>query len=217
MALIAVAGCFGLSMQVPLTLANCRALGMTTIAGMVTYFSFFTVVTNLLVVLGLSFSLCLPEYPWGRFFSSPGVTSATTVYIALVGAAYSLPLRHVWDPEGLQKIADILLHDVVPFLYVACWLIFLPKARLPWKTALSWLVYPLAYFVFVLFRGALIRRYPYHFIDVVKLGYPRVLAHSALLLCALLGLSLVVVAIGRWLSSTATSPPPDAADAGPLT
>jgi hypothetical protein len=185
MAVIAVAGWFGLLMQVPLTLAHCRALGMTTIAGMVTYFSFFTILTNLLVVLGLSFSLCLPESPWGRFFSRPSVTSATTVYIALVGAAYSLLLRHVWDPEGLQKIADILLHDAVPFLYVAWWLIFLPKARLPWKTALSWLVYPLAYLVFVLFRGALTMRYPYHFIDVVKLGYPRVLAHSALLLCSI--------------------------------
>jgi hypothetical protein len=211
MALIAVAGWIGLLLQLPLTLANCRALGMSTIAGIAAYLSFFTIVTNLIVAVGLSFSLCLPESPWGRFFSRPGVTAATTAYIVLVGAVYSLLLRHAWDPEGMQKVADILLHDVVPLLYVVCWLIFLPKSRLPWKTALSWLVYPLVYLVFVFSRGALTMRYPYYFIDVPKLGYPRVLLHSALLLCAVLVLGLVVIAISRWLSRTPTSPPPNAA------
>jgi hypothetical protein len=209
MAIIAAAGWCGLLIQLPLTLANCRALGMTTNAGILTYFSFFTIVTNLVVAVGLSFMLFLPETRWGRFFSSPGVTGATTVYIAMVGGTYALLLRHVWDPEGLQKIADVLLHDAVPVLYVACWVIFLAKARLPWKTCLFWLAYPVAYLVFVLIRGALTGRYPYYFVDAGKIGYSRVLTHSALLLGVLLALSLLVVASGRWLSRSVASPAPN--------
>ena len=41
---------------------------------------------------------------------------AAREYIAIVGITYSLLLRHMWNPQGTQKIADVLLHDVVPVL-----------------------------------------------------------------------------------------------------
>jgi hypothetical protein len=181
-------------------LANTRSLGMTAVGGIITYFSFFTILTNFLIAVQASVALCAPDSPLGRFFLRPGVTAASTVYISLVGGGYSLLLQHIWDPEGLQKTADILLHDAVPLLFVFCWLAYLPKARLAWKAPLSWLAYPVAYMIFVLLRGALTQRYPYYFIDVTKLGYPRVLLNSALLLCGFLALSSVVLAISRRLS-----------------
>jgi hypothetical protein len=91
------------------------------------------------------------------------------------------------------------LHEAVPLLFVLSWLISLPKARLAWTSLLPWLSYPLAYLVFVLFRGVFTQRYPYYFIDVTELGYPRVLIHSALLLCGFLALSSVVLAVSRYL------------------
>jgi hypothetical protein len=200
LALTAVCGWVGLLLQFPLTLANTRSLGMTSVGGIVTYFSFFTILTNFLIAIQASVAACLPSSNLGRVFLRPGVTAASTVYIAFVGAGYSLLLRHIWDPEGLQKAADVLLHDVVPLIFVLCWLVYLPKARLAWKALLPWLSYPLAYLIFVLLRGALTQRYPYYFIDVTKLGYPRVLFHSALLLCALLVLSSVVLAVSQRLS-----------------
>jgi hypothetical protein len=203
LALTAVCGWVGLLLQFPLTLANTRSLGMTSVGGIVTYFSFFTILTNFLIAIQASVAACLPGSNLGRFFLRPSVTAACTVYIAFVGGGYSLLLRHIWDPEGLQKIADVLLHDMVPLIFVLCWLIYLPKARLAWKALLPWLGYPLAYLIFVLLRGALTQRYPYYFIDVTKLGYPRVLFHSALLLCALLVLSSIVLAISRRLSRDA--------------
>jgi len=36
--------------------------------------------------------------------------------MTMVGAGYTLLLRHLWNPQGAQKLADILLHDVVPVL-----------------------------------------------------------------------------------------------------
>ncbi len=138
---------------------------MTLIGGIIAYLSFFTILTNLLVAVALTASLW-PRSRMGSFFSRPSLTAALAAYIATVGIIYSLLLREMWNPEGLQKSADILLHDVVPLLFVAGWLFAFSKARLPWKIVLPWLVYPLAYLGFALIRGALTGRYPYPFIDV---------------------------------------------------
>ena len=107
-------------------------------------------------------------------------------------------LRALWNPEGLQKAADILLHDVVPLLFVSGWLFLFPKARLPWRGTLLWLVYPLAYLCFALTRGALTGRYPYPFLDAGKLGYFSTLGNAAVLMVAFAILCLLVLAIGRW-------------------
>jgi hypothetical protein len=66
------------------------------------------------------------------------------VYIAIVGIVYSLLLRHIWNPQGWQIVADVLLHDLIPLLYVAYWVIFVRKSSLLWKHAVWWLAYPAA-------------------------------------------------------------------------
>jgi hypothetical protein len=127
------------------------------------------------------------------------------IYIAIVGITYSLLLRHLWNPKGPQRVCDILLHDLVPALYVAYWLLFVPKGALRWKDVFYWLPYPLIYFCYSLIRGAAVGWYPYPFIDASKLGYLQVLANAATLVCAFLAVSLLAVAIGRWTGRN--SPP----------
>ena len=131
--------------------------------------------------------------------------SGTAIYIGIVGIAYSFLLRHLWNPQGLQKLCDILLHDLVPVLYVAYWLLFVPKEALRWKDILYWLPYRLIYFCYSLIRGAAVGWYPYPFIDPSKLGYAHVLVNVAALVCVFLALSLLVVAIGRWRGRKAPS------------
>jgi hypothetical protein len=197
MSVTAIVTWFALLLQFPLSIAISRANGLTIVGAVVTYFSFFTILTNLLVALQLTLSLWMPNSTIGSYFSRTAVTSATAAYIAMVGACYSLLLRHLWDPEGLQKTADIILHDAVPVLYVIYWLIFVPKSPLRWKVVLWWLIYPLAYLFCVLVRGALVGRYPYPFIDAGALGYSRTLSNAALLLCAFLAVGLFVIALTR--------------------
>jgi hypothetical protein len=193
----AALGWIGLIIQFPWTIENSRAQGMTTVGGIVAYLSFFTILTNLLIAIALTSTL-KPKSRVGSFFSRPAVTAALAAYIATVGIVYSLLLRELWNPEGLQKTADVLLHDVVPLMFVASWLFLFRKARLPWKVVLVWLAYPLAYLCFALVRGALTGRYPYPFIDAGKLGYAATLGNAAGLLVAFAVLCLVIVAIGRW-------------------
>jgi hypothetical protein len=131
---------------------------------------------------------------------APGVQTATAIYIAVVGVVYSLVLRHLWDPEGLQKVADLLLHDIIPILYIVFWIACVQNHALRWRHAPLWLIYPAAYLVYSLLRGAVTGTYLYPFIDVTTLGYPRMFANAAVLLFVFLVLGLTVVALARWRS-----------------
>ncbi len=207
MAAIAVIAWFALVLQLYLMIANSSASGWATVGVVVNYFSFFTILTNLLVAVVLTFSVGMPESSWGRFFFSATVQAGTGVYIAVVGLTYSLLLRHLWSPVGAQKVADVLLHDVIPIAYVIYWLIFAPKATLRWSDALRWLVYPVVYMIYTLAHGVASGWWPYPFIDVNMLGFPRALGNGALVLLGFFGMGLVAVAIGRWLSRTSTRYP----------
>jgi hypothetical protein len=194
----ASAAWFALFLQFALTMRTSTGNGMTVIGAILTYFSFFTLLTNLLVALVLTFKLLAPSTRWGRFLSSPVVGTGTALYIATVGATYSLLLRHTWSPEGLDKLTDFILHDLVPVLYVAFWIFFIPKSGLRWRNSLSWAIYPIIYFVWIMIRGVISGRYPYPFVDVAKLGYPQVMLNSAMLLATFLVVSLAVVGVARW-------------------
>ncbi len=198
MAVIAVLAWFALALQLYLEIIRSLAGAGPMLWIIANYFSFFTILTNLLVALGLTLPLLLPESRWGRFFLSAAAQTGITVYIAMVGATYSLMLRHLWNPHGAQKLADVLLHDVVPVLYVIFWLTFVPKAELRWRHAFWWLCYPVAYMVYTLARGSVTRWYPYPFIDVTALGFPRALANGGVVLLVFFLLGLLAVSVGRW-------------------
>jgi hypothetical protein len=159
-----------------------------------TYFSFFTILTNLLVALVFT-AVAMRA----AAFSSPSVQGGTAVYIAIVGIVYQLLLRQLWNPQGAQLLADMLLHAVIPLGYVVYWLIFAPRTGLRWMDAVVWLVYPGVYLIYVLARGAVSGLYPYPFVDVNVLGYAGVLARAAVLMAVFLGMGLLLVAVSRWM------------------
>ena len=193
----ALVGWFALALQLYLVLVQSRP-GLAMLGAVITYFSFFTILTNLLVAL--VFSAIALRRPGGRvqFLSSPSVQAATTVYIVIVGVVYQLLLRQLWNPQGAAWVADFLLHSVVPAGYVLYWLLFAPRTGLRWKDAVQWLAYPGVYVVYVLVRGAVSGFYPYPFVDVKVLGYGRVSANAAVLMLVFLGMGLLVVAVARW-------------------
>jgi hypothetical protein len=88
---------------------------------------------------------------------------------------YSLVLRQLWDPEGLQKVADLFLHDAVPLFYLVFWATSVPKYTLRWQHAAWLLTYPLAYLLWALLRGS-----------------------STGMMCVFLILGVARVAVGRW-------------------
>lgn len=188
----ALAGWAGLAIQQYLIFYSRWTSGASLLGGLVNFFSFFTVLTNTLAVVVLSYAWVKRDCAAKRFFLAPGVSSAIAVSIVVVGLAYNLLLRHLWQPEGFQFIADELLHDVMPLLFLIYWWRCVPKGRLRFKHIGAWVIYPLVYFAYVLLRGDLLGQYQYPFIDVSTLGYPRVFVNAGGLLA---GFVLVAVAI----------------------
>ncbi len=169
----------GLQLYLSTALAIGNGLGFW--IGIARYFGFFTILTNILVALTLTVPLLRSRSRWGQFFSQPSVRTATAVYITIVGIAYSLLLRNIWNPQGWQLLADRMLHDFTPIVYVVFWFAFVPKGTLRWRDLLTWLIYPLVYLVVALIRGAIFNWYPYPFLEVNKLGYSYVLLNVAML------------------------------------
>ncbi|MBC3363081.1 Pr6Pr family membrane protein [Pseudomonas sp. SWRI154] len=189
----------GLSIQLYLILLGRWELGASLLGGLVNFLSFFTVLTNTLAAVVLTWELTRRESAARRWFLRPAVRSGIAVSIALVGLAYNLLLRHLWQPEGWQFVADELLHDVMPVLFLIYWWRCVPKGTLRLGHIGLWVIYPLVYFGYVLFRGGLLAAYPYPFIDVANLGYPQVLVNAGGILAGFVGIALGVVGLDRWL------------------
>lgn len=191
---------FALILQLYLSIETLIDRGNGVWIGIARYFGYFTILTNILVALAFTLPLVQPRSQWGRFFAHPNVRTSIAVYITLVSIGYSLLLRHIWNPQGWQLVADRLLHDVSPILYVVFWFLFVPKFTLRWRNLSAWLIYPLGYLIAALIRGAIFNWYPYPFLEADKLGYPRVFLYSMMLFIALCVVGAVFIGIARLLA-----------------
>lgn len=197
MAIGAVLGWIALILQYYLTITYSLSKGLSFPGGVLAYFSYFTILTNLLVAISYTLPLIKPGSRWGKFFSAPTVRSAIAVYITIVGILYSLLLRHLWNPQGISWIADELLHDVTPVLYVIFWFTAVHKGILNWKDIFPWLIYPAVYFIFALIKGSITGVYPYPFIDAGELGVQGLLINLVMLIIGFSVMGFVYVAINR--------------------
>ena len=197
-AIIVVLGWFALLLQLYLIILNRVASLPETI---VRFFSFFTIQTNILVALCFTFLWLKPKSKWGLFFSNSKIVTAITLYIIIVGFVYNAILRFLWAPTGSQKIADELLHLVIPILVLIYWTLFVPKKTLEFKNIFPWLIFPSVYLVYSLIRGAFFGFYPYPFIDVILLGYNKVLLNSFFMVLAFLFIGTLLIGIGKIKSS----------------
>ena len=191
-------GWTGLSIQMYLILHSRWTLGASLIGGLMSFFSYFTVLSNTLVATVLTCAVTSRESAARRWFLQPWVSSGIAVSIAVVSLAYNLLLRHLWHPEGWQWLADELLHDVMPLLFLVYWWSCVPKGRLRVGHIGLWVIYPLVYFAYSLLRGHLLAVYPYPFIDVEKLGYPQVFINAGGLLVGFVVIALLVIGLDRW-------------------
>jgi len=161
------------------------------------FFGFFTIDTNIIVALCFTFIFLGAKSGLGNFFSQASTITVITVYITIVGIVYNVILRSLWEPTGLQKIVDELLHSVIPVLVILFWLIFVPIEQLKWKIAFSVLIYPLIYMIYALILGSVTKWYPYPFVDVNELGYNKALMNAAGVLVVIFVLSLALIATGK--------------------
>lgn len=161
------------------------------------FFSFFTILTNLLV--GVFFTVFYKNKIKNTFSTliKPKNLTAVTIYITIVGLVYQFALRHVWEPIGLQKIIDELLHSIIPVLVILFWYFYENKKEIQYKSILLWLTYPIVYLVYILIRGFFSNFYPYPFVDVANLGFQKVMFNSTILLLLFAFIAAIFIKIGH--------------------
>ncbi|KDN53790.1 Pr6Pr family membrane protein [Flavobacterium seoulense] len=190
---IAIFSLFAVVSQFDLMLSNSTNTFLETT---VRFFSFFTILTNSLVAGYFSFLIYNSlKHKKSIEFNFATLTSIT-VYISIVGLVYQVLLRHAWNPVGLQKIVDEMLHSVNPTLVLLYWFINKSDHSLQYKHILSWLIYPLIYLVCVLVRGHFSNFYPYPFLNVNIIGFQKVIINS-------IGMTLLFIIISIlfvWIS-----------------
>ena len=157
-------------------------------------FAFFTIQANI-IVLGTCVVLALrPLRPRGQWFWVLRLDGVLCIAVTFV--VFHVALADLQDLEGLDRLADFMLHTASPVLCVAGWLASGPRRHVTWPVVRFSLAFPVLWLVFTLVRGPLVGGwYPYPFLDVDDLGYPRVLLNG--LLVAALFLALATGA--RWV------------------
>jgi hypothetical protein len=186
-----------LGLQLWLTLQAALARGATIAGGVWLYLAYFTILTNILIATSLAASAIAPRSALARLASRPGVETTLAASIALVGGGYHVLLSGAWDPRGWVLVANVALHYVTPVVFLVFWWQSTAGRRLAWKLVPLAAAYPLAYFAYVLARGAVTGFYPYPFLDVGALGYPRVLAIATGVAVAYLPVVAALVGISR--------------------
>jgi hypothetical protein len=192
--IIAAAAWYALALQLSVQLRTSTEW----IATFIHFFGSFTILTNTLVALVLT-APTLPPSATERF-AAPTMRAAAAAYIAIVGVVYVVVLQEPWSASGAQALTDLILHKMVPILYVAYWLLFEPHGRVRWRAAWMWLEYPAVYLGYSLVTGALTGWYPYPFLDIATAGYARVFLGSTVLLVGFAVMSAHVIALDKALA-----------------
>lgn len=164
------------------------------------FFSYFTILSNLLVAFATASAWSRSGASWTVFFRRPAVKGGIALYIGITGLIYFAILRHSWQPQGAQWWADTGLHYASPALYTVWWAFGVAHVRLPWRSVAAWLAFPAIYLAWTFLRGAWVHEYPYPFIDVGQLGWTATLRNAAGVLALFVGVGALLVAADRELA-----------------
>lgn len=189
------------SITIPLRLSN----GDDLFGAVVFFFSFLTILTNLMLVL--IYLSELVDWPWLDWWRWPSTQGMMVGVMLLVMAFYHFLLAGTWAPEGWSKVADIALHYATPIIYTLWWLLFARHGNLAWRHLPVMAIPLFAYAIYTLIRGPIIGSYPYEVFNPGALngsgqavGYPGVVMNLAVLFVALLVLWALVILIDRALA-----------------
>ena len=182
-------------LQLWLSVRDARENGNSFALGVADYLRFFSTLTNIFIAFVAIAPNVQIRFRGFRWFATPTAAGCAATSGVLVCAGYHFLLRG--SLQGLQGFSDLLLHYVAPAIMVVYAFHILRANRLPWRAPLLWGMYPVAYFIYVLTRGALTGSYPYWFMNVPAIGYVSTILHAFGLLGAFLLIGFALIGISH--------------------
>lgn len=166
-------------------------------------FAFFTVLSNL-IVAATTLLLALRQDHTTTVFKTFRLIGL--VAITITGIVYHVALSSFFDLDGVHQLGNQLVHTIVPLLAVIGWVAFGPRGLTSARIAGLSLLFPFAWLVFTLIRGAVIHWYPYPFLDVGAIGYGKTILNSFWVLLLLLGVAAGATALDSRLGRPGGAP-----------
>jgi hypothetical protein len=188
-AIIALLALIGLAINYSVVLGNHPG---APVAALIRFLSFFTVLSNILVAIA-SIGIVIGR-GWAK---RPATRTAIAVYITVVAAIFQILLAGLEPLSPLGWWGNMLVHQLVPMLWLLGWIGFGPHGRIAATAPLRWLIFPTLYGAYTLAHGASTGFYPYPFLNVTKLGGAVFARNMALI-------GLLFLALGylfRWLDA----------------
>lgn len=159
------------------------------------YFSYFTIDSNLIAATTLL--LFAARSRSDRPQRLEALRGAAVVYMSVTGIVFTLLLSGT-DVDTAIPWVNTVVHEVMPLVLIADWLLDPPVARLAMRQGLLWLSFPFVWIVYTLIRGSISGRYPYPFLNPANGGYASVAAYSL----AILVVMALVCGVVAWLGNT---------------
>ncbi|MDO4753592.1 MAG: Pr6Pr family membrane protein [Bacillota bacterium] len=149
-------------------------------------FMYYTILSNLLVVLFLGYMLVKK----GRL-SDPDIRSKDGVAMAILitCVVYHFMLAPTAKAKDYYNIENFICHYILPLGFIVDSLFF-DRVATKKTDPVSWSVFPVAYFIFALMNGLFLHIpipgrknfYPYFFVDVDRMGLMKVLMFCMVIL-----------------------------------
>jgi hypothetical protein len=151
----------------------------------VSFFSFFTVQSNVLVcIASLALAPARRDH-WARRVHLAALVRISVAFIVTVAVLRPATANRY---EGIWFVTDFALHSLTPGLHAGGWLVVGPRPRVRPRLAGEVMSWPALWVADTFIRGAIIGWYPYRFLDVDTHWYPFALARVAIV--AALGLAI---------------------------
>lgn len=206
---------FGLVLQFVLTVTKPSDEGIfeSTPARILVFFSFFTVLSNILVAATTGL-LAVDLDRRGTLFRVLRLDAV--ICITVTGVVFHLALSDLQELTGWDKVADLLLHTLSPILCPLGWLLFGPRGQLNPRIVILAAVGPVCWLGYALVLGASLDDrngndyYAYPFMNVELHGYAVALVRCAIVAVLFLGLACGALVLDRRLSGAAVVEAPAA-------
>lgn len=192
-----VVGTVALLVQFVISMQAYAAGGRDIFGSLGTFFSYYTILTN--IVLVLIYLSDLVRWRWLEVFRKLDVTGMMVANMLLVMGFVHFFLRSLATLDGIFLVCDYALHYVTPILFLIWWVVTVRHGPLLMRRIPIMLVPTFVYFLYIMARGAWVQEYPYPVLNALRLGYPQVLANAVYLTLGLGALMLIVVAVDELL------------------
>lgn len=170
---------------------------------LVNLFSYFTIQSNLFIMVGAA-GVALDPQRSGRIFGA--IRVAGLVGITVTGIVYATVLAGSVQLEGVDRVLDTIFHYIVPAASVIGFVLLQP--RTPLQRSAWWaLVWPIAWLVYTLVRAVAFSptylitenttaRVPYDFLDFDTHGAGSVAIACVLVTAIAVGLTAFYLRVG---------------------